>query len=668
VLLLAALAVGVAAVALSSAQTTSAAPSPAGPSAQAPEVANPIASLLGQARRFAVFHGVEAGRPSQPWRFDKSYLWGDIGVGPGVRTEFKSDSTVIGDCYEQPGQAAGKGCADITPHRGSPVHQGPDYRDFTGDLSAIVQDIRTAVSTVSGLPATQTLERITGGATLTSPACGTVNVIRVRREVNVGGANQGIIIQGCATDSFIFDVGGQWASSGGRVRLNGVPASNVLWVFKGRLHNSGKGGWAGTAIFDTANGADNDGKDLTCTDCALLVLNGKLSLTANTNLRWHPFTTFDYGDAPESYGTLYSATTGAARHKFTPNGPWLGTAWDAETDGQPVNRDGSDEDGLGTSLPLIVAGQTDGVELTVSVTNPSGADATLACWIDFNRDGLFSADERAWATVSNSSDVDLTFSDFGAAVAGPSALRCRISTDGAAVAGPVTPIPPAAPAPGSSSPRFPLAKPSYLANDGWPDGEVEDYLITIESGGDAAYDFGDAPDGSAGTGEGNYRTRKIDIGPRHIIVEDLMLGSVLTDLEWGDLENVAADADDTNYAIDDEDAIPTLPQITAASMQVQLDVVATNLNAETNGVMQCWIDFNRNGDFADQGEASGLVSVAANSAATYPLSFTPASAPSAGVSYIRCRIAYDYDAVQISTPYDLANSGEVEDHRVVIQP
>ena len=62
-------------------------------------------------------------------------------------------------------------------------------------------------------------------------------------------------------------------------------------------------------------------------------------------------------------------------------------------------------------------------------------------------------------------------------------MRCRISTDAAAVANPVTPIPPAAPAPVAGNPAFPLQKSSYLLNDGWPDGEVEDYQVDIESAG-----------------------------------------------------------------------------------------------------------------------------------------------------------------------------------------
>ncbi len=636
---------------------------------------NHVETILGRARRYAVFHGIEAGRPIQPWKLDKSYLWGDIGIGPGVRTEFGAESTVIGDCYQHPGQAAGRGCVDIQPRSGTPPHVEPTYHDVTTDLTPVVQDIRTAVTTVSGLAATQTLERIADRATISSPECGTINVIRVAREVNAGGANHGLTIQGCPTDVFIFDVAGQWASSGGRVRLTGgVPASNVLWVFKGRLQNSGNGGWAGTAIFDTASGADNAGKDLGCFDCALLVLNGKLNVSASSNLRWHPFTLFDYGDAPETYRTLFDAQNGAARHKYVNNNPRLGSVWTGETNGQPAPNAGSDasDDGI-RDMPLIQAFMTDPVLLTVMAANPiATSDATVACWIDFNRDGDFlDTGERAAVSLARNTmppiPVALTFSGFREPVNGPSFLRCRISTNANALTSPTSPIPPAAPAPQSTTPVFPLEKSSYLLNDGWPNGEVEDYPITIEFLGDPGVDYGDAPDTGPGTSQGNYKTTRADGGPGHLIVDDLYLGSRWPDLEFGTLQNVDATADDLDNIPSDEDGLLVLPAISTQTTSVQLAVVVTN-NTTNDARLRCWIDFNRNGSFnggIDLGEASALTTIdAASGTNTYPLTFSGFAPPTAGDSYIRCRIAH--------APSDLAQplaySGEVEDHRVVITP
>ena len=64
----------------------------------------------------------------------------------------------------------------------------------------------------------------------------------------------------------------------------GVTGSNILWVYKGRLQNSGGDGWIGTAIFDTADGANNAGDNLDCYDCALLVLNGKLTTVSGVQV------------------------------------------------------------------------------------------------------------------------------------------------------------------------------------------------------------------------------------------------------------------------------------------------------------------------------------------------------------------------------------------------
>ena len=205
-----------------------------------------------------------------------------------------------------------------------------------------------------------------------------------------------------------------------------------------------------------------------------------------------------------------------------------------------------DEDGVPV-LPRIST-ISHVVVVTVVATNTSGLPATVACWIDFNRNGSFSdTGERAFATMSSQPGVQtigMTFSGFGVLASGENYMRCRISTDAAAVANPVTPLPPAAPAPVAGTPAFPLQKSSYLLNDGWPDGEVEDYQVSIESA-DPGFDWGDAPDTGFGTGQGNYNTTSRDNGPNHIIVPGgLFLGTAEPDLEFGDLQNPAATADD----------------------------------------------------------------------------------------------------------------------------
>ncbi len=108
------------------------------------------------------------------------------------------------------------------------------------------------------------------------------------------------------------------------------------------------------------------------------------------------FCAYDYGDAPNSYGTLLS---GGARHALGSRNLYLGAnPPDGETDGQPGAPSTSDdttaiggvddEDGVAT-FPAYSAGST---TYTVSVTanNLSTTQAaTLVGFLDWNRDGDF---------------------------------------------------------------------------------------------------------------------------------------------------------------------------------------------------------------------------------------------------------------------------------------
>jgi predicted outer membrane repeat protein len=157
----------------------------------------------------------------------------------------------------------------------------------------------------------------------------------------------------------------------------------------------------------------------------------------------------DFGDAPNSYGTL-SAQDGA-QHLAT--GPTLGATRDSETDGQPpatatldANGDGADDDGV--TFHLLRAGQS--ASIVVNVANaPSGA--FVDAWIDFNHDGGFDVDEKiaASAAVVNGNNT-LTFNVPAAAIAGATFARIRLSTAGGLGA-------------------------TGAANDG----EVEDYRVVI---------------------------------------------------------------------------------------------------------------------------------------------------------------------------------------------
>ncbi|RLT40063.1 MAG: hypothetical protein DWI57_09120, partial [Chloroflexi bacterium] len=176
-------------------------------------------------------------------------------------------------------------------------------------------------------------------------------------------------------------------------------------------------------------------------------------------------------------------------------------------------------------------------------------------------------------------------------------------------------------------------------------------------------DYGDAPDTGAGTAQGNYNTLATDNGPSHAIVANLRLGAVAPDADAGTLQNAAATADDTNNS-DDEDGVTTLPSVTTASASVPLAVSVFN-NTGAASTLACWIDFNRDGDFVDTGERASTTVSVSGSQQTANLTFTGFTAPSAGFSYLRCRLASA--AGDVTNPTGAASTGEVEDYQVTIE-
>ncbi|RVU86061.1 hypothetical protein EOL70_01030 [Leucothrix sargassi] len=171
----------------------------------------------------------------------------------------------------------------------------------------------------------------------------------------------------------------------------------------------------------------------------------------------------DYGDAPDSYGTTL-ANNGAG-HTLTPTIFLGGGIADAEDNGQPsvtaTNDDtvgSADEDAI-TSFQVLTDNASS-YRVVVNATNNTGNAGRLIAWIDFDGNGTFDADEAAARVVptdTNAASITLTWSAIPADIQqGQSYLRLRFTTD--------------------------------AMNAGQPtgaktDGEVEDYAITIQSGG-----------------------------------------------------------------------------------------------------------------------------------------------------------------------------------------
>ncbi len=349
----------------------------------------------------------------------------------------------------------------------------------------------------------------------------------------------------------------------------------------------------------------------------------------------------DLGDLPDSaagvgannYETLLA--NGGATHPIVA-GLRIGANLDAEADGQPnAAADGDDlagapddEDGIAQASLLFLPSVVQNVQATV--TNTTGSAARLCGFVDFNRDGDFAdAGESSSIAVPNGSNnlaVVLPFTAAAGTSTGNAYARFRLSTDTAG---------------------------ACAANGAASDGEVEDYLGQVPP-----QDLGDLPDSAAGVGANNYETLIANGGPAHPILATLRIGANL-DAEADGQPNVGADGDDSNGAPDDEDGVvvATLNFVPGLAQAV----AATVTNTSGSAARLCgFIDFNRDGDFADGGEnASAAVADGSGNVAT-SLNFTAPVAGSSGPIYARFRLSTDIaGACQPNGP---ASNGEVEDY------
>ncbi|MCO6451000.1 MAG: DNRLRE domain-containing protein [Caldilineales bacterium] len=180
--------------------------------------------------------------------------------------------------------------------------------------------------------------------------------------------------------------------------------------------------------------------------------------------------TYDFGDAPNSYGTTLAAN--GPRHPLTLFQPvFLGSVLpDEEADAVPgvaansddLNAAPDDEDAF-VSLPQPVAGATS-YSLTVPVSNTTGVTTTLYGWVDFDADGMFEASEGATAAVPyNASSATLNWSGVNITTTYGivTYVRLRITSDVLTDVG-ATPVDERA-----------LGQAS--------DGEVEDYAVEIDA-------------------------------------------------------------------------------------------------------------------------------------------------------------------------------------------
>jgi len=167
----------------------------------------------------------------------------------------------------------------------------------------------------------------------------------------------------------------------------------------------------------------------------------------------------DWGDAPiQVTGAGYPTTAAMNGANHVLGGQlWMGALVDAEPDGQPTPMaDGDDingspdEDGVVFLTPLVYGNQA---KVDVIVT---GAPGSLDAWIDYNADGDWNdPGEQIFVSVPVSPGVNTLIFTLPTMPVGPmvtSYARFRLSTAG-----------------------------GLLPTGGAPDGEVEDYLVKLES-------------------------------------------------------------------------------------------------------------------------------------------------------------------------------------------
>jgi hypothetical protein len=167
------------------------------------------------------------------------------------------------------------------------------------------------------------------------------------------------------------------------------------------------------------------------------------------------------------------------------------------------------------------------------------------------------------------------------------------------------------------------------------------YIIILLEG---SYDYGDAPD--------TYHTTLVTNGARHIIVPGFYLGHII-DAEVDGQPDTDVAGDDLNET-DDEDGV-VFAGVLNPGMDVRIDVTASS-----PGFLCGWIDFNGDGDWADEGEM--ISSDQRLDKGINHIQFSVPAGALEGSTYARFR----FSSVLGLSSAGPAPDGEVEDYRVQI--
>jgi uncharacterized repeat protein (TIGR01451 family) len=161
------------------------------------------------------------------------------------------------------------------------------------------------------------------------------------------------------------------------------------------------------------------------------------------------------------------------------------------------------------------------------------------------------------------------------------------------------------------------------------------------------FDFGDAPDPT-------YPTLLASHGAAHILTNQIYLGPA-ADWDSEGQPDSTATGDDNDGLNDDDGVVFTSDLLVGQAVPIQ--VTASRL-----GYLQAWIDFNRNGTWADPGEQ--VFSNQFLSSGPTDLTITVPTTAQLGSTFARFRFSSQRDLSFTG----LAQDGEVEDYLVTVRP
>jgi PKD repeat protein len=463
-----------------------------------------------------------------------------------------------------------------------------------------------------------------------------------------------------------FNADGDWSDAGEQIatdltvsagvnNLNvAVPASSSVGTSFARFRIASVGGLSSTGL----------ARDGEVEDYKIMIGKNEPSCDLGdapdaTNSSGSSMTAYPAGGPPgvvANFPTVYAAGSPpfGPKHNHPRDVAWLGPLVTLEQEADS----GPDEDGSNNILPSADVADRDGADdcIQVPLVLPSCTTTSFAftvtsvrdfklmyvnVWFDWNRDGDWNDAPKCetgalapeWAVQNQAISI------------GSAGLH-TLTTN------PFLPWNPVSKTPLPIWMRITLSERKWNRDEmlepgagprgGYELGETEDYYFVPIQEGDR--DFGDAP--------APYPTKLSANGARHDIVPGLFLGTAI-DPEPDGQPDANATGDDLN-GIDDEDGVTFTSDLVPAA-NAEIHVVASG-----RGYLNAWVDFNRDGDWADAGEH--VQSDVTLSPGDNPLSFAVPATATAGKTFARFRFSRE-KGLNFDGP---AKSGEVEDYLVRI--